>query len=507
MARLAVSVLFLALLVLETSAQSGDTLIDDADYESLYDFTGSGESDETDETQPDLEWYEPEIQPDANWTKEICTRYRQGSIDFFYDAMYQFHRIRYPVPDDYNLNAVQSELNEYYPRPSGDQICQGRHFASNFSILFKFKAEERLRFTLLNISDESGDKFSVVIDMIQNSVTLAFSDCRTLQVIIPLGDTNPLQTGVWHRLAIAVDLSFIVVYLDCNQVHTHVFVSDCTVVCDETVEIGMLESEFTGTLTVTEFVYFPDSYAEELSQTGAARFCTDLDRAACGIAVETPTEVKLEPVIDPTVDINFDRQVNDTAPPVAITINPFADIIAELGPNIVIPGDEGAPGERGYGFRGLPGPKGVVGRQGLVGDYGLPGQPGYDGRPGDSGISGVSGAIGLPGLPGPPGATLYSQEVYQDIGAGGKGPLNDFTGPIPLPVGQPGDSGPIGTEGSMGQYGGQGYVGPPGTPGNDGPPGPRGPPGTNGFPGPDGRRVRNPSTLHTPSPNYLLIPL
>ena len=80
MARLAVSVLFLALLVLETSAQSGDTLIDDADYESLYDFTGSGESDET---QPDLEWYEPEIQPDANWTKEICTRYRQGVIMLF----------------------------------------------------------------------------------------------------------------------------------------------------------------------------------------------------------------------------------------------------------------------------------------------------------------------------------------------------------------------------------------------------------------------------------------
>ena len=73
MARLAVSVLFLALLMLETSAQSGDTLIDDADYESLYDFTGDG---------PGV-WHEPEIQHDANWTKEICTRYRQGVIMLF----------------------------------------------------------------------------------------------------------------------------------------------------------------------------------------------------------------------------------------------------------------------------------------------------------------------------------------------------------------------------------------------------------------------------------------
>ena len=168
-----------------------------------------------------------------------------GSIDFFYEAVYPFHPTRFPEFDDYNLHAVRSELNEYYPRLSGDQICRGNHFASNFSILFKFKAEERLRFTLLNISDGSGYEFSVVIDMIQNSVPLAVRDGTTLQVIIPLGDNNPIETGVWHRLAIAVDQSFIVVYLDCNQVHTHLFVSGCTVVCDETVEIGMLESEFT----------------------------------------------------------------------------------------------------------------------------------------------------------------------------------------------------------------------------------------------------------------------
>lgn len=44
------------------------------------------------------------------------------------------------------------------------------------------------------------------------------------------------------------------------------------------------------------------------------------------------------------------------------------------------------------------------------------------------------------------------QEVIQDLGQGGKGPLNDFTGPIPLPVGQPGPPGPIGPTGPAGKY-------------------------------------------------------
>lgn len=48
--------------------------------------------------------------------------------------------------------------------------------------------------------------------------------------------------------------------------------------------------------------------------------------------------------------------------------------------------------------------------------------------------------------------TGTQQEVYQGLNQGGKGPLNEFTGPIPLPVGQPGEPGPIGPEGTVGLY-------------------------------------------------------
>ena len=94
MARLAISVLFLTLLVLETSAQSGETLIDDADYE--YSGSGSGDRDYPDPHYPDLhypepgEWYEPEIPHDANWTQEICLRYRQGARMF---SIYSYRKI------------------------------------------------------------------------------------------------------------------------------------------------------------------------------------------------------------------------------------------------------------------------------------------------------------------------------------------------------------------------------------------------------------------------------
>lgn len=44
------------------------------------------------------------------------------------------------------------------------------------------------------------------------------------------------------------------------------------------------------------------------------------------------------------------------------------------------------------------------------------------------------------------------QSTIQDLGNGGKGPVNQLPGPIPLPVGQPGAPGPIGTEGPIGEY-------------------------------------------------------
>ena len=47
---------------------------------------------------------------------------------------------------------------------------------------------------------------------------------------------------------------------------------------------------------------------------------------------------------------------------------------------------------------------------------------------------------------------FFLQSTIQDLGNGGKGPVNLLPGPIPLPVGQPGIQGPIGAEGPIGEY-------------------------------------------------------
>lgn len=44
------------------------------------------------------------------------------------------------------------------------------------------------------------------------------------------------------------------------------------------------------------------------------------------------------------------------------------------------------------------------------------------------------------------------QSSFQQLGNGGKGPVNLLPGPIPLPIGQPGAPGPLGPYGSLGQY-------------------------------------------------------
>lgn len=44
------------------------------------------------------------------------------------------------------------------------------------------------------------------------------------------------------------------------------------------------------------------------------------------------------------------------------------------------------------------------------------------------------------------------QGILQGLGNGGKGPVNQLPGPVPLPVGQPGSAGPIGVQGPVGLY-------------------------------------------------------
>ena len=41
----------------------------------------------------------------------------------------------------------------------------------------------------------------------------------------------------------AVDLDFIALYKDCENVYTYPYQSNCTVVCDETIELGVLEAK------------------------------------------------------------------------------------------------------------------------------------------------------------------------------------------------------------------------------------------------------------------------
>ncbi len=42
--------------------------------------------------------------------------------------------------------------------------------------------------------------------------------------------------------------------------------------------------------------------------------------------------------------------------------------------------------------------------------------------------------------------------MLASLGGGGKGPLNTYPGPIPLPVGQQGPPGAIGPDGPVGEY-------------------------------------------------------
>lgn len=138
---------------------------------------------------------------------------------------------------------MRSKLNEY-PRTPGEQICRN-HFASSFSIVVKFRAHSNIRFTLLNVSDENGDEFSIVIDMIGSSVILRFGDCTIHQLELPFGTDNGINVGQWHRLGVAVDPEFIVLFKDCENVHIQRYNnSDCRVVCDESVEFGVLEAEY-----------------------------------------------------------------------------------------------------------------------------------------------------------------------------------------------------------------------------------------------------------------------
>lgn len=176
-----------------------------------------------------------------------------GSTDYFYSAIYRYHPNRFPVYDNYDLHAVRSELNEY-PSTPGEEICR-TDFASKFSILFKFRPHDYFRFTILSISDANGDIFSVAIDMIDNSVIVSFSGCNIIQLDLPLG-RDRITVGDWHRIGLSVDPGVFNLYLDCEKVFTHIHEHNCRVICDETVNVTVLQSsENVCQIILASFLY------------------------------------------------------------------------------------------------------------------------------------------------------------------------------------------------------------------------------------------------------------
>lgn len=145
--------------------------------------------------------------------------------------MYRYHPQRHPESDNYGNHAINVQLNDYQRTP-GEDVCRS-DFSSKFSILVKFRPQKRMRFTLLNITDS----FSVVIDTIQNNITLDFVGCSTLT--LPIGRSR--LDNSWHRIAVAVDPDFVALYVDCVPVYTYQYDTRCRVKCNECFEVGVLE--------------------------------------------------------------------------------------------------------------------------------------------------------------------------------------------------------------------------------------------------------------------------
>ena len=123
-------------------------------------------------------------------------------------------------------------------------ICDGSDYASRFSILVKFRPIDKTqRFTLLNISDDEGVEFSVVIDIAASTVSVSFRDC--MRFVLPLRTPITPESNKWHRIALEWGLEHVNLYQDCEPVFPMILnaTTNCRVVCDETMQIGVLEAE------------------------------------------------------------------------------------------------------------------------------------------------------------------------------------------------------------------------------------------------------------------------
>ena len=111
--------------------------------------------------------------------------------------------------------------------------------------MIKFRPIDKTqRFTLLNISDDEGVEFSVVIDIAASIVSVSFRDCQMMRMDLPLRTPITLENDKWHRIALEWGVEHVKLYQDCVPVYSMIFNdTNCRVVCDETMQIGVMEAE------------------------------------------------------------------------------------------------------------------------------------------------------------------------------------------------------------------------------------------------------------------------
>lgn len=163
------------------------------------------------------------------------------------------------IPDDYGLIAIRATLDGY-PKVAGERICRD-HYADSFSILLKLKpnsesllTSQSFRVTLLNITLDGTVEFALAIEYAgsRSRFIVMFGNCEISEVHLPFDPIN-LNLNEWHQFALAVTPGHIDLYQDCRRQFSIPFDGgiDCRVVCDERVEIGVLEDSLTsGTVSM-----------------------------------------------------------------------------------------------------------------------------------------------------------------------------------------------------------------------------------------------------------------
>ena len=164
-----------------------------------------------------------------------------GSTDYLVEALAPFYPRVKLVPDDYGMSSLRANLSQLY-NVRGALIC--RHdFIDSFSILLKFKAEPKTPyFTLLNITNNDNNQtaFSIVVDIKKSRVIVNFPNCLTVSLSFHSGDV--FTDGGYHRLALAIDSSYISLFTDCKEAGKHNLPHRCRVPCNEDVTVRALQN-------------------------------------------------------------------------------------------------------------------------------------------------------------------------------------------------------------------------------------------------------------------------